>query len=111
VTIAVLASPALAATISVNSTSETVDGEDGLCTLTEAVLAANQDAPSGTATGECESGDGADVIVLQADERYSLSQPYGDEIDQTGLPVITSEIAILGNCVFRPIVNTDSNRT
>lgn len=38
--------PVRAATITVNSTADVIDGEDGLCTLREAIIAANEDEAS-----------------------------------------------------------------
>src|ERR1044071_4262251 len=57
----------LAATITVNSTLDT-RANDGTCSLREAVIAANTNAPSGTAAGECAAGSSgaADTIVLPA---------------------------------------------
>src|SRR5437016_9982249 len=43
-------------TITVNSTADVANGNDGLCTLREAINAANSNSPSGPATGECAAG-------------------------------------------------------
>ena len=64
----------MAATISVDGTS---------CTLSNAITAANNDAP----TGGCAAGSGGDVIEL----------PPGNTPLTTALPGITSNIMILGN--------------
>jgi pentapeptide MXKDX repeat protein len=53
-------------TIVVNSTEDEKKGKDGLCTLREAIIAANSDKPSGGRKGECAGGSGADVIILAA---------------------------------------------
>jgi CSLREA domain-containing protein len=55
-----------AGTITVNSTADVANGSDGLCTLREAITAANSDAASGVVVGECAAGSisGADEIVL-----------------------------------------------
>lgn len=54
--------PAQAAgTIVVNSTADDQDN-DGECTLREAIIAANTDAVSGAAVGECAAGAGVDTI-------------------------------------------------
>jgi CSLREA domain-containing protein len=50
---------ARAVSITVNSTADTV-ADDGECTLREAIIAANTDAASGGAMGECAAGFGAD---------------------------------------------------
>ena len=60
----VLASPAQAAIITVNSTADDADPTDGECTLREAITSANTDTASGTATGECAAGSGEDGIDI-----------------------------------------------
>ena len=64
--------PARAATITVTGTGTAV-ANDGVCTLIEAITAANDDAASGAAAGECPAGSGADTIVLQAGATYTLT--------------------------------------
>jgi CSLREA domain-containing protein len=49
-------------TIVVTTVGDVIDGDDGLCSLREAVLAANTDAASGVSPGECPAGSGADTI-------------------------------------------------
>lgn len=51
-------------TIVVNSLSDVENGSDGLCTLREAITAANNDAASGGAAGECAAGNGTDTLDL-----------------------------------------------
>ncbi|MDX6576990.1 MAG: large repetitive protein, partial [Blastocatellia bacterium] len=53
-----------ASTIMVNSTTDVADGSDGLCTLREAITAANTDTASGVVAGECGAGGGPDTIDL-----------------------------------------------
>src|SRR5215471_16669020 len=48
-------SPA-AATIIVNSTADVANATDGLCTLREAIAAANNNVASGAVAGECAAG-------------------------------------------------------
>jgi CSLREA domain-containing protein len=48
-------------TINVNTTADVV-GNDGVCSLREAITAANTDAPSGALPGECPAGSGSDVV-------------------------------------------------
>jgi CSLREA domain-containing protein len=57
-----------ATTIVVNSTSDVADGGDGLCTLREAITAANNNVASGVVAGECAAGSssGTDTIDLTA---------------------------------------------
>ena len=58
-----MASCAFAATITVNSTADTA-ANDGVCTLREAITAANTDTPSGAMAGECAAGSGTDTITF-----------------------------------------------
>jgi CSLREA domain-containing protein len=53
-----------AATITVNSTADVANSTDGLCTLREAITAANTDTASGVVAGECGAGGGPDTIDL-----------------------------------------------
>lgn len=62
-----------AATITVTTEADASSG-DGLCSLREAISAADTDAPG----GECAAGSGADVIALPAGF-YSLSASGLDE--------------------------------
>lgn len=50
-----------ASIIVVNSTAD-IEADDGVCTLREAIKAANDDTASGATTGECTAGSGADTI-------------------------------------------------
>ena len=91
-----------AAVITVNSTSTNV-ADDGFCTLIEAIDSANLDTPSGTMSGECIRGAGADILELQLAETYTLTAvnnsdpgPLGDSDGDNGLPSVTSEITITG---------------
>src|SRR5688572_6436783 len=88
---AYLSSPAWAADITVNSLADDADGADGECTLREAITAANTDRTSGTATGECLKGDGADVI------HFALpgTAPWTVTLTEA-LPALTSNIEIVG---------------
>lgn len=65
---------AQAATIQVNSNSSDALGNDGYCTLREAVTAVNTRRPSGSVSGECIAGDGSsDTIQLMASSQtYSV---------------------------------------
>ena len=77
------------ATIVVNSLADTASPTDGLCTLREAMTAANNNAASGGVAGECAAGGaGTDVIDLSGlTGTISLtSQP----------PSITSDMSITG---------------
>ena len=61
----VLARPAQAATLTVNSLADTT-ANDGQCTLREAITSANTDTASGAAAGECAAGSstGSDVVDI-----------------------------------------------
>lgn len=62
----------------------------GACTLPDAITAANTDA----AVGGCEAGNGADTIFLETD--VTLDAVDNNTYENTGLPVVTSEITIEG---------------
>ena len=89
-------SVAQAATITVDSTTNTV-ADDGLCTLREAITAANTDTASGATAGECPAGSGADTIELGVALTYTLDVVDNSTDGDNGLPSITSEITINGN--------------
>ncbi|MCI0708545.1 MAG: hypothetical protein L0154_00110 [Chloroflexi bacterium] len=66
---------------------------DGICTLADAIIAANTD----TTTGNCPAGSiGADTIVLDVDVSLTSVYPGSTAIGggQSGLPDITSDITI-----------------
>jgi len=71
-----------AATIAVNGNSDTI-ANDGVCTLREAVIAANTNLASGAAAGECVAGEAAptvDVITIPAGT-YTLTRgPEPDNV-------------------------------
>ena len=63
-----------------------VDGTDGLCSIREAVTAANDDVSSGAAVGECPAGSGADTILIaQLHSIITLSGRLTISSDLTGL--------------------------
>ncbi|MGQ0620950.1 MAG: choice-of-anchor Q domain-containing protein [Panacagrimonas sp.] len=79
------ATPVHAATINVGV---------GGCTLANAITAANTDRT----TGGCRAGSGADILVLPSASTQTLSAVNNTNLSgPTGLPVITSRIAIQGN--------------
>ena len=64
----VLAQGSYAATIVVNTADLTVIANDGLCTLSEAVDAANMNTATGTTPGECIAGEAHPIVdVIQFD--------------------------------------------
>lgn len=76
-------------TIVVNTTSDVLSGSDGLCTLREAIGAANSNTASGGAVGECAAGSasGSDTIDFSANGTINLT---------TALPNISSDMTIDG---------------
>ncbi|MCL4864036.1 MAG: hypothetical protein KJZ93_31800, partial [Caldilineaceae bacterium] len=79
-----------AADITVTTDIPAINDGDGLCSLIEAIVNANND----TATyADCDPGSEADVITL-AGGVYSLT---GRQEGSNGLPIITSAITIQGN--------------
>lgn len=89
----VLAAPALwAATITVNSNAD-VAANDGVCTLREAITAANTNTASGALAGECVAGSAAgvdDIVFNIPGAGVKLIAPA------TQLPQITTPVHING---------------
>src|SRR5690606_4304271 len=84
-----------AASIPVPTTDHGVNA-DSNCSLVEAILAAN----TNMAANGCPAGDDSpgDTIILSANTIYTLTSYYDHySEDYTGLPTITSTIAISGN--------------
>jgi CSLREA domain-containing protein len=89
-------SSAQALTITVNTTNDAISN-DGKCSLREAIIAANQDKPSGTRPGECPAGSGADLIVLPAGVYGLIRTDNGKEdAAQTGDLDISAPLEIRG---------------
>ena len=96
---------ASAVTINVNSTADVL-ANDGVCTLREAVIAANTDFPSGPAFGECPAGSGADLIVLTVNGTYSFAIPgTGENAALTGDLDLTEEVEIRGTSPTLQVIN------
>jgi CSLREA domain-containing protein len=75
--------------IVVNSTSDAVNNSDGLCTLREAIIAANNNAASGVTPGECAAGSsGSDAITFTVVGTINLNG--------SNLPNISSDMTITG---------------
>jgi CSLREA domain-containing protein len=89
--------PVTANSIVVNNVADLV-ANDGLCTLREAIISANTDTPSGSASGECPAGSGADIISLAAGI-YTLT---------TANLRILSEITILGETAETTIIQAST---
>lgn len=75
--------------ITVNSTSDLANGTDGLCTLREAITAANSNTASGATAGECVAG----------------SSSGSDIIDLTGLTGVITLTSVLSNISSNATIN------
>lgn len=87
------------ATLVVNSKADVV-ADDGECTLREAITAANSDTASGATPGECEAGDGADVIEFAITGTADFTSSTQDGYTITlldALPLITTTVTIDGH--------------
>jgi CSLREA domain-containing protein len=93
-------------TITVNSLTDVINGTDGLCTLREAIIAANSDTASGAVAGECGAGSGDDIINFQSGltGAINLASP---------LPDLSTPMTIIGPGAAQLTVNggTDSGGT
>lgn len=68
---------------------------DGLCSLREAIINANDDA---TTHPDCAAGSGADTISLPAGAVLTVPDAFSSsDTGSSGLPAVTSEIVIEGN--------------
>jgi CSLREA domain-containing protein len=90
-----------AVTILVNSTSDVANASDGLCTLREAITAANTNSASGIVTGECAAGSssGSDAITFGVTGTINLTAP---------LPNLASNVTITGPGSSQLTVNRNS---
>jgi CSLREA domain-containing protein len=79
--------PVLGASIVVNSLADGAPADDGICTLREAITAANDDLASGVTAGECGAGSGADAITFSVAGMITLA---------SALPFISSDLSING---------------
>jgi CSLREA domain-containing protein len=90
--------PAYAATITVNSTADT-EANDGVCTLREAIKAANTDTASGASEGVCLAGSGTDTIIVSipdSDPGCNTTSGVCTISPSPGLPDITNPVIIDG---------------
>jgi len=88
-----LTASAQAATIIVNSTADTV-ANDGVCTLREAIIAANTNTVSGAAAGECAAGQASPTV-----DTIAFNIPGSGVhtiIPTSALPAITDPVLIDG---------------
>ena len=78
-----------AANLTVNSNGDTT-ADDGVCTLREAITAANTDTASGATPGECIAGSGADTI------NFSIGSGQQTISPATDLPIVAEALTIDG---------------
>src|SRR4051812_5811914 len=81
------ASPAMAGAATIGVTTDLdVVANDGACSLREAIGAANADASSGAAAGECVAGNGADTVAVPAGFFVIgiRPDPFAMEVNATG---------------------------
>jgi CSLREA domain-containing protein len=91
--LALTAPAALATTIKVTTTADTLASGSG-CSLRAAVIASNTDA----ATGGCKAGSGADVIKLAKGATYALSIAAAPrDTPETGDLDVTAPVTIKGH--------------
>jgi CSLREA domain-containing protein len=116
--LAILLAPDLvrANTITVNSTADVI-ANDGLCTLREAIIAANTNTASGAAAGECAAGaagldtiafnipgGGVQTITLTLGNLPDITEPV--VIDGTMQPGTSANTLVIGdNAVLAIVVN------
>ena len=99
------AAPAQASTtITVNTTSDVI-GDDGFCSLREAIRVANLDMASGTTSGECPAGNGADTIILPTGFYPLTIAGVSEDAALSGDLDITSTVAISGTGTANVTIN------
>jgi pentapeptide MXKDX repeat protein len=82
--------------ICVNTPLDEKKGNDGLCSLREAIIAANTDKKEGGKPGECRAGNGPDTIVLPAGTYFLTRTDNGNEdASQTGDLDIIGDLTII----------------
>lgn len=93
VLLGLLSASATATTITVNSTADN-EANDGLCTLREAITAANANSPSGAMAGECAAGQAAPTADTIA---FAIAGAGVHTISPTAaMPQITQIVTIDG---------------
>jgi LPXTG-site transpeptidase (sortase) family protein len=95
-----------AASIVVNSLLDTTTNADGVCTIREAIINANNDAATWT---NCAAGTGADVISFSMAGTITITSYLPNITDVDGLTINGgSTVTISGNNAFR-IVTVNAN--
>lgn len=69
------------------------DNDDGICSIVEAVINANNDDQSGST--DCVAGSGTDTLLLPFDSVFTFEAPDGGS--GRALPLISSDITFEGN--------------
>lgn len=88
---------ALPIPITVNSPADIINGNDGFCTLREALLsAATPGTPSGPAAGECGSSNGDTEIVFATSEAFPINAVITLSNANGALPGIGNKVLITG---------------
>jgi len=87
---------AFAATINVTTTNDVIDANDGLCSLREAIIAANTKTPSGGVAGECAGDNAANTINLPAGTHTLTIAAAGANDATSGDLNITASLDIVG---------------
>ena len=100
---AVHVTPARAASIVVNTAGDIVNANDGLCSLREAITAANNNTASGPAAGECAAGSGADTISFAANYTITLAPGLGQ------LPTVTSPLTVNGRGAANTVIRAHAS--
>lgn len=91
----VVSAASTSAVIQVNTNLDVI-ADDGLCSLREAIRAANLDQPSGGLPGECPGGNAGDTILLPAGVYQLTRNGIGEDAGLTGDLDITSTLVIRG---------------
>lgn len=95
---ALLARPVRAASLTVTTPTDVVSEVDGVCSLREAVIAANTNTVSGEVEGECPAGSDTetDIITLVGGETYPLALAgLNEDASATGDLDILDNAAVL----------------
>lgn len=87
--------PLPAISILVTSTEDRIE-DDGICTLREAITAANTDIASGSMAGECAAGIAKDVILVPSGVYRLTLVGAGENENQRGDLDVHSDITLIG---------------
>ena len=99
-----------ATTISVNTTNDVMDAGDNLCSLREAIIAANIDTPSGAGPNECPAGSGDDIINVPGGT-YLLTRVGSDDDAQNGDLDLAASVTLSGAGLASTIIDGNGSVT